>query len=139
MSTRSNDITDQAGFTLIECMCALLITTVGVLSVAALMVTAISTQNVSTDAARANSLARAKIEELRAISAASPAAIRAQRDIGGNLNSNVANHFDTPNPRFVRRWVVAGGPAGTQRVTVAVRPGVAGMRLPNVQTETLMR
>lgn len=137
--TLNHDNTDERGFTLVECVCALLITTIGVLSVAALMVTAISTQNVSTDAARANSLARAKIEELRTITLLSPAALRAQRDIGGDLDSDVADHFDVPHPRFIRRWVVASGPAGTLRVTVAIKPNVAGMRLPNVQTETLMR
>ncbi|MGH9902280.1 MAG: type IV pilus modification PilV family protein, partial [Pyrinomonadaceae bacterium] len=80
----------QSGFSLVECMIAMLITIVGVLAVEALIVNAITMQKFSRESTEAIALARAAVEEM----GARP---RAARAVGGDLNSNVNNYFDTVN------------------------------------------
>lgn len=81
----------NAGFSLLECMFALVITVVGLLAVAGLVVEAIRLQTVSRDATIANALAKAKIEELR-----NYAPTATQRARGGNLANNVTDYNDSP-------------------------------------------
>jgi Tfp pilus assembly protein PilV len=95
---------DQTGVTLIEVLIAMIVTVVGVVAVATLITYGIGLQVLSRDTSRANSLAKAKIEQLRIIPSSDP-----QLSLGGDLSSNVSDHFDTP-AGFVRRWVVAAGP-----------------------------
>src|SRR6476661_18022 len=91
----------QAGFSLIECLIAMVITTVGMLAVAQLIVLGVRLQTESRDATTANALARAKIEELE-----NYAPTAAQRVRGGSITSNVLNYNDVPDSRFQRRWQV---------------------------------
>ncbi len=94
---------------LIEVLIAMVVTVVGILAVANLIVYGIGLQVQARDATLANALAKSKIEEL---SISLPA-------VGGNLDNNVTGYSDTPTG-FTRRWVVTAGPAGTLDVTVRV-------------------
>ncbi len=129
----------QTGFTLIECLIAMVITTIGLLAVAGLITIGIRLQTESRDAIMANSLARAKIEELQ-----NYAPTATQRTRGGNLANNVAGYNDSPDSRYQRRWMVetnpadAGVPANTQRITVVVVANTPDVRLPNIRLVVLV-
>ena len=127
----------QSGFTLVETLVAMLIFVVGVLAVSVLIVYGVRLQAFSRDATQANAHARALIEQLRVITPR-PAP-------GGSLVIDVPNYSDTTplNPApgtliFIRRWVVAPGPAGTLDVTVAVVPSDPNRQLPPVQIRMRM-
>jgi prepilin-type N-terminal cleavage/methylation domain-containing protein len=128
----------QQGFSLIECLIAMVVTTVGLLAAAQLIVVGVRLQTESRDATAATALARSKIEELQ-----NYAPLATQRVRGGSLTSNVVGYNDTPDPRFQRRWLVeisptdAGVPSGTQRITVVIIPNEGGLRLPPVQLAVL--
>ncbi len=99
----------QRGTSLIEVLVAMVVTIVGVISVANMILYGIGLQVLARDTTMANALAKSKIEEL---SISLPA-------VGGDLNSNVTGYSDTPTG-FTRRWGVVAGPAGTLDVTVRV-------------------
>ncbi len=132
-------ISEVSGFSLIECLIAMVITTIGLLAVAGLMGVGIRLQTESRDATAANSLARAKIEELQNYA---PSA--AQRVRGGSLTSNTANYNDSPDARFQRRWQIetsptdAGVPANTQKITVVLVANNKGIRLPDIRLVSLV-
>jgi prepilin-type N-terminal cleavage/methylation domain-containing protein len=129
-----SDMKKEHGFTLIECMIAMLIFVVGGLAMAGLLAQGIRLSTESRTASLANAVARAKIEELRVTPRTN-----AQRTAGGNLTSDVANHFDTPaGTTFRRRWTVANGPAGTQDITIAVTMTNTTIRLPATQVRVLL-
>jgi hypothetical protein len=116
----------------------MVITTVGLLAAAQLIVVGVRLQTESRDATAANALARAKIEELENYP---PTA--AQRVRGGSLTTNVTGYNDSPDVRFRRRWLVetspadAGVPSNTQRITVVIVADRGGIRLPPVQVAVL--
>jgi prepilin-type N-terminal cleavage/methylation domain-containing protein len=126
--------TSQQGFSLLECLFAMVITVVGVLAVEMLIVSSIRTQTLSSNATIANALAKAKLEELQALPSSNAA-----RTNGGDLATNVANYSDTSNPKFIRRWRLAAASVGTQNVTVVVLPAGVNVTAPTVQVETLMK
>jgi prepilin-type N-terminal cleavage/methylation domain-containing protein len=138
MKDIDRDNLQQRGFTLIECLIAMVITLVGLLAVANLIVVGIRLQTESRDASAANALAVAKMEQLE-----NYAPVATQRVRGGSLTSDVAGYFDTPDTRFKRRWMVetnpadAGVPAQTQRLTVSMIPNQGDVRLPSVQLVVL--
>lgn len=99
----------QRGMSLIEVLVAMMVTVVGVVAVATLILYGIGLQVQSRDATMANALAKSKIEEL---TISLPA-------VGGDLDNNVTGYNDTPTG-FTRRWVVTAGPANTLDVTVRV-------------------
>jgi len=96
---------------LIEVLIAMVVTGVGIVAVATLILYGIGLQVQSRDATMANALAKSKIEEL-SISLPTPT-------VGGDLDSNVTDYNDTPTG-FTRRWEVKDGPANTLEVTVRV-------------------
>lgn len=123
---------NSSGFTLIECVIAMVIALVGLMAVYSLVVLSIQTQTVSRELAVANSLARSKIEELRN---------SAPRASGGSLTSNVDGFYDAPpGSDYLRRWQISEDLAGTQIVTVATVPSRAqSLPLPEVKVTTRMR
>jgi prepilin-type N-terminal cleavage/methylation domain-containing protein len=129
----------EKGFTLIESLISMVITTVGLLAVAGMIGIGIRLQTESRDATAANAFARAKIEEIQ-----NYAPTASQRARGGSVTSDETNYNDTPDSRFKRRWLIetnpadAGVPAGTQRVTISVIANQAGLRLPPVTLTLLM-
>ncbi len=100
----------QRGMSLIEVLIAMVVTVVGIVAVATLILYGIGLQVQARDATMANALAKSKIEEL---SISVPTA-------GGDLDNDVTGYNDTPTTGFKRRWLVAAGPANTLDVTVRV-------------------
>jgi prepilin-type N-terminal cleavage/methylation domain-containing protein len=117
---------DERGFTLIECIVAMVVTVVGLLAALTLITYAVKSYTVSSDLAITNSLAKAKIEELRNTSQAP----------GGNLTNNTTGYFDQPTSKFIRRWQITADSMGTQTVSVAVTPAYPGVLLPEVNLRT---
>jgi prepilin-type N-terminal cleavage/methylation domain-containing protein len=126
MMTKSSQ---EKGFTLIECLIAMVVSLIGFAAILSLLVTCIRTELMSRDIASANSFSRAKIEELK----------NSPRTAGGSLSSNVNGYYDTPSTAFVRRWIVSNDTSGTQTVTVAILPNVGGTLLPQVELTTRMK
>ena len=117
---------NERGFTLIECIVAMVITVVGLLAALTLIAYSIKNYTVSGDLAIANSLAKAKIEELRNLSQAP----------GGNLTTNSTGYFDQPTDKFTRRWQITTDSMGTQTVSVKISPAYSGLLLPEVNLRT---
>jgi len=102
----------QRGMSLIEVLVAMMVTVVGVVAVATLILYGIGLQVQSRDVTMANALAKSKIEEL---------SIDSLLAKGGKLTSNVDGYYDMPPGfSFTRRWEVKDGPANTLEVTVRV-------------------
>jgi prepilin-type N-terminal cleavage/methylation domain-containing protein len=116
----------NGGFTLIECIIAMLVTVIGLLGALTLISYAIRNYTVSSDLAIANSLAKAKIEELRNFS----------QSPGGNLTANAAGYYDEPSSKFVRRWQITADSQGTQTLSVKINPVNSGFLLPEVNLTT---
>jgi len=131
--------TNNKGFSLIECMVAMVITVIGLSAVLGLVVSALNLQTYSRDSNAANSIAKTKIEQLRNFNAAA-----AERDRGGSLTANVLNYNDTPDPRFLRRWQIEEFPTdtfvpeGTQRVTVTIISDRPDVLIGTVQIQVLI-
>lgn len=119
----------STGFTLIECVIAMVVALVGLMAVYSLVVFSVQTQSVSRELAVANSLARAKIEELRNT---------LPRAAGGSLTSNANGFHDAPTSDYVRRWQISEDLAGTQIVTVTTVPSKAQRPLPEIKITTRM-
>jgi prepilin-type N-terminal cleavage/methylation domain-containing protein len=120
---------EQSGFTLIECVIAIVLILVGLLAVYSLVVYSVQTQKMSSDLIKANSLARQKVEELR----------NTTRAAGGSLTSNTTNYFDTPSSEYVRRWQITADSIGTQTISVTVVPAVSSTLQAQVLITTKMR
>jgi prepilin-type N-terminal cleavage/methylation domain-containing protein len=116
----------ERGFTLVECIMAMVITVIGLLAALSLIAFAVKRYTVSSDLAIANSLAKSKIEELRNISQAP----------GGNLLNNTTGYFDQPTSKFIRRWQISTDSMGTQNLSVGVSPAYPGILLPEVNLRT---
>jgi len=134
MPTMKKTTSNEAGFSLLECLIAMVITVIGVLAVEMLIVTAIGTQTFSSNVSIANSLARAKVEELQARSVNDPA-----RANGGSLTDSLDNYSDIPSANYVRRWTLADGANGTQDVQVQVSPSDSSTLFATVRISTLIQ
>jgi Tfp pilus assembly protein PilV len=103
--------------------------TVGLLGMASTMASMTRYQDLATVHADMTALGDHKIEQLRVVAIHSPA----QLAPGGSITVPTAGYVDTLVERgrtFIRLWAVAAGPAGTQQVTVRVRPQVDDARTP---------
>lgn len=129
---KSAEARRQGGFSLVELLVAMVVTTIAIVGVATLLVSGIRLQTLSREATMANALAKAKIEELRTIAPEDP-----RRSVGGSLDADVADHFDLPSPRLVRRWQVMAGPDGTQDVAIVVLSRLSEP-LPRIQIRVLL-
>lgn len=122
---------DTKGFTLIECVIAMVLTLIGLSAVLSLLAFCLRTEVFSRELATANSLARLKIEEL----ANSPS----PRTPGGNLTTNSKDYSDNPNTRYIRRWQISDDPVGTQTVVVVMMPNASETALSEVRLTTRMK
>ncbi len=120
---------NEKGTTLIDCTIALVISLVGIMAIYSLVVISIKTQTVSKDIAIANSFARAKLEELRNTTNAA----------GGDLNANSTGYFDSPAPKYYRRWQVSIDTFGSQTVSVRVLPVDADPVKPDLSISTRIK
>ncbi len=118
----------RAGFSLVELIIALMMMTIGVVAAATLVAGVARTQRRATARTEMTEVGQSKIEELRAIAStqAPGAAVPVELVVGGSLTASQEDHADTVasgrGRRFVRRWVVDNGPAGTLDVTIRVVP-----------------
>ncbi|NNE67419.1 MAG: prepilin-type N-terminal cleavage/methylation domain-containing protein [Pyrinomonadaceae bacterium] len=130
---------NQSGFSLLECMFAMVITVIGLSAVLGLVVSAINLHSFSRNRNDAKEVSKAKVEEIRNYAPGS-----AERARGGSLNSNVANYNDSPESRFRRRWLIedfptdAGVPEGTQRITVTTLSDRSDVLLQATQLQVLI-
>lgn len=119
---------DNSGFTLIECVIAMVLVTVGLAAVFSLLTVCIRTEMISREIGIANSLSRSKLEELK----------NSARTAGGSLTTNVTGYFDSPNLKYTRRWQISADSVETQTVTVVMIPATPGEKLPEVKLTTRM-
>jgi prepilin-type N-terminal cleavage/methylation domain-containing protein len=120
--------TDVKGFTLIECVIAMVLAVAGFSAIFGLLTICLRTELVSREMSAANSLTRLKMEELK----------NSTRAAGGSLTANTTNYFDAPNAKYTRRWQISDDSMGTQTVVVLMTPTVAGALLPEVRLTTRM-
>jgi len=118
-----------AGFSLIECVIAIVVVTVGLLGVAALAAVAIQSETFAFNSSSAAALAASKMEELKA----------GALNNGGSLTSNTNGYSDSPNAYFYRRWQIANGPAGTKEISVVVVPKGSATSARTTKIKTLVR
>ncbi|MEO6588241.1 MAG: prepilin-type N-terminal cleavage/methylation domain-containing protein [Pyrinomonadaceae bacterium] len=116
------------GFTLIECVIAMVLTVAGFTAIFSLLTVCIRTEVNSRELTVANSLSRLKMEELKSFT----------RVPGGSLTNNSANYFDNPNPRYTRRWQISADSMGTQTVVVLMIPNASSNYLTEVRLTTRM-
>jgi Tfp pilus assembly protein PilV len=104
----------EAGFTLVEFIAAATLLTFGLLSVATLLMTAITLNSLGKNTNEAFAQARAKVEDLKMVPESDP-----QRAVGGSVSSDIAGYNDTRGI-YHRRWQVVSGPSGTRVYTIRV-------------------
>ena len=117
----------------------MLIVTVGMVSIAQLMAVTLRMQQLGRNQTEAVRLAQDKIDQMMSLDFDAAATIQ----IGGDLEANVADHFDTDVQGYTRRWVVAAGPDANpnlRELTMVVIPDLAdrGTRTP-AQLVTIIR
>lgn len=108
------------GFSIVELIVSMTIFSFGVLGAVALLETGFRWEGRAELATQLTVAAEMKVEDLRAL-AGTDLAETNQLELGGSLESDVADHWDTVNldgRAFKRRWWVEAGPSGTRRVTV---------------------
>ena len=107
----------QGGFSLVETMVASLVLVVGLVGMAQLLAVATVMHSDARQATTATLLAQSKIDELMRLNSLASAVLP-----GGDLDADVADHFDSPQEGITRRWlVVADTPVvGTRLLTVKV-------------------
>lgn len=110
----------EGGFSLIEVVFAASILVVGLLSLAQLLAVTIRAETMARNGAEATRVAQGKLDELMKANFDTNPAVQITPVGTDSLASNVANYFDTPTPRTIRRWQVSAGPATTRILTVRV-------------------
>ncbi len=125
----------ENGFSLIEVLIALVVIVIGVMAVYSMMVMGIRLQVLSRDTTLAIGLAEVKLEELRYMDPADP-----ERTLGGDLNSNVVDHFENANGNlFTVRWKVDPGPINTQDITIGVVTNALNPQISTVRLRALLQ
>jgi hypothetical protein len=128
--------TDERGFTLVEAIVAMMICTIGLVSLAELMAVTLRLQQLGRNSTSASRLALDKLDDLtsKGFQSGDP-----EIDCGGSLTADVEDHFEvavddnnTPldatddiNLGYRVRWVIADGPDGDlnlRQVTIRVLP-----------------
>jgi hypothetical protein len=95
----------EAGFSITEVVVATLITTLGVMGVAPMLVYGTGMQYTARDGSLASNMAVAELERIRTLPVWA-----VERQNGGSLDINVANHF-VQRGEVTLRWVITNGPA----------------------------
>ena len=101
----------EVGTSLLEVLVALLLISMGALSVAPMFVSSAEANAAGADISSLTSRATARMEALRASTFQGMAP-------GGSLTSNVTNYSDTTDPDVVLRWEIidGGGPTDTKTI-----------------------
>jgi len=108
--------TEERGFTLVEVLVAMVLLTVGLVSVAEMMAVTLRMQMLGRNETASIRLVQSKIDELVAVNFTN-----ASVAVGGSLTSNVANYNDTPTDGYTRRWQIAAIAGETRVRTLTVR------------------
>jgi type II secretory pathway pseudopilin PulG len=106
----------EAGFTLVEALCAIVILAFGLMAIANLMVVAASSNTVANQSTAATTLASQQMEILKSIPFTTPgtAVFNPALAPGGDLEADVAGYFTNPPPdvpgvgQIRVRWRVTG-------------------------------
>jgi type II secretory pathway pseudopilin PulG len=122
----------ERGFTLVEAIVALVVSTIGLLTLAQMMAVTLQMQQLGRNSTSAARMAQDKVDELTTVGFTDPS-----MQCGGSLTADVANYNDTPDgvTNYKRRWVVANGPDGAgsslnlRQVTVRVIPELTDRRV----------
>ena len=127
-------IREEAGFTLVELMIAIMVIVVGLIGISSTTATMIRQQDLTAARTDMAALADNKFEELRGFAGAvARTADTMQLVPGGNLAANVANYNDAVTERgrtYTRRWIVTAGVGGTRNVTIRIIPPAVGLKAP---------
>lgn len=118
--------TEDRGFTLVEVLVAMVILTVGLVSLAEMMAITIRMQMLGHNETSATRMAQEKMDQLMSLNFDTAVSIQ----LGGSLTADVANYNDTPEPGYKRRWRVGAGPvdpapavsANLRQITVRIIP-----------------
>jgi len=106
--------TSQRGFSLVELLVATVVIAVCSLGVALMILYGTRLGAAAREAMITTSLAKARLEQLRVTPRGA-----LERQAGGSLSADKPGHFEARG-RYKTRWLIAGGPAGTQDITVVV-------------------
>ena len=117
VSSSTETLRRDEGFTLVEVMISALILTTGLIAIAGLLAVTTQMHVGAREASRSTRLAQDKIDELMKLNLSSDPEVA----VGGSLSSNVTNYFDSPLDGITLRWAVQAGPAtDTRLLTVRV-------------------
>lgn len=119
----------EKGFSLIECLIAMVVTMVGLLAVFQLVSISVQMETFSYRSIEANNLATNKVEQLKLGTLTN----------GGGLTSNISGYSDTTNQNYVVRWQVSDGAVGSKDIIVEVIPKNSDIKYAKVRLETLVR
>jgi type II secretory pathway pseudopilin PulG len=108
----------EAGFTLVEALCAIVILAFGLIAIANLMLVAATSNTVANQSTAATTLATQQMETLKNIPFTNPPTTNAFNPAlnpGGNLDADLAGYFnppvDIPGVGEIRvRWLITGVP-----------------------------
>jgi prepilin-type N-terminal cleavage/methylation domain-containing protein len=130
----------QAGFTIIEVMIAMLVVTVGLVSMAQLIAVTTVMHSDARQTSLGTEFAQAKLDELMKLNLATAAAVQVTPVSPDSLENNVTDYFDTPTSTITRRWKVEDGPAaGTRYLTVRVLNASARKYGSRIDIRTILR
>jgi hypothetical protein len=101
----------ERGFTLVEVLICTLILTTGMVSIAGLLAVTTQMHIGSRESGRSTRLAQDKMDELMKMNFTN-----AELSVGGDLDTDVADHWETPMTGVTLRWLVADGPTDDTRI-----------------------
>jgi hypothetical protein len=130
----------ESGFSLVEALVAMVVITLGLVSMAQLMAVTAMRHHDAREVALGTELGQAKLEELMMLNLATAPELRTTPDSPDSLFTNVAGYFDTPERGITRRWRVGAGPvANTRLVTVRVVDARARQYGSTIDLTTIIR
>ena len=108
--------TTDGGFSLIEVLIAMLVVTIGLVSMAQLMAVTTVVHSDARATSVSTELAQAKLDELTGMNLASAAAVQITPSPPDSLGQNVTDYYDQPATGITRRWKVEAGPTTNTRL-----------------------
>ena len=111
----------ERGFSLVEALVAMVVITLGLVSMAQLMAVTAMRHHDAREVALATERGQAKLEELMKLNLATAPELAITPLSPDSLATDVPGYFDTPETGITRRWRVEAGPVpDTRLVTIRV-------------------
>lgn len=110
------DRQSETGFSIIEVLIAMVVVTIGLVSMAQLMAVSTVTYADAREVSIATEQAEAKLSELMKLNLGTDAAVQITPVSPDSLTSNVTNYYDQPATGITRRWRVEAGPVDNTRI-----------------------